>query len=54
MSHPHTALRLGMKFMLKEWEILGSSVGSGLGATPRKFPVSCLPPGSPSATRQRL
>lgn len=51
---PHTVLRLEMWPKFNEWRILGISTSSGLSATPRHSPVSCLPPGSPSATRQRL
>lgn len=54
VSHSHTVLRLEMWPMLNDWRILGISTSSGLSATPRHSPVSCLPPGSPSATRQRL
>lgn len=53
VSHSHSMLRLEMWPSLmrgESWE----STSSGLNATPRHSPVSCFPPGSPSATRQRL
>lgn len=54
VSHSRSGLRLEMWPKFNAWRMLGISTSNGLNATPRHSPVSCFPPGSPSATRQRL